>query len=136
MACELSGTDRCKQVKLVLPKSGSTYARGTTSRGLQHIYLNEALREQVFTLLENEMAPGVDKYNGRPDMDLWRILVCAVPGSWHRWFQTLRCGWSSSPAISTAWVTFCGSRIWNVNAEPTHNVQGIDRRPEKPSFLT
>jgi len=52
-------------------------------RGLQYIYLNEALREQVFTLLENEMAPGVDKHNGRPDMDLWRILVCAVPGSWH-----------------------------------------------------
>ena len=28
-------------------------------RGLQHLYMNEALREQVFTLLENEMAPGV-----------------------------------------------------------------------------
>jgi len=47
-------------------------------RGLQHLYINEALREQVFTLLENEMAPGVDKHNGRPGMDLWRILVCGV----------------------------------------------------------
>jgi len=47
-------------------------------RGLQYIYMNEALREQVFTLLENEMAPGVDKHNGRPGMDLWRILVCGV----------------------------------------------------------
>lgn len=47
-------------------------------RGLQHLYMNEALREQVFTLLENEMAPGVDKHNGRPGMDLWRILVCGV----------------------------------------------------------
>ena len=24
------------------------------------------------------MAPGVDKHNGRPGMDLWRILVCGV----------------------------------------------------------
>ena len=30
---------------------------------MQHLYMNEALREQVFTLLENEMAPGVDKHN-------------------------------------------------------------------------
>ena len=47
-------------------------------RGLQHLYLNEDLREQVFALLESEIAPGVDKHNGRPGMDLWRILVCGV----------------------------------------------------------
>ena len=35
-------------------------------RGLQHLYLNEALREQIFVLLESGIASGVDKRNGRP----------------------------------------------------------------------
>ena len=47
-------------------------------RGLQHLYLNEALREKVFTLLQSEIAPKVDKHNGRPGMTLWSILVCGV----------------------------------------------------------
>lgn len=57
-------------------------------RGLQHLYLNEALREQVFTLLENEMAPGVDKHNGRPGMD------CLMPScniTARPWWTTLNC---------------------------------------------
>ena len=47
-------------------------------RGLQHLYVNLELREQVFALLEQEIAPGVDKRNGRPGMALWKILVCGV----------------------------------------------------------
>lgn len=47
-------------------------------RGLQHLYLDEALRHKVFALLESEIAPKVDKRNGRPGMTLWSILVCGV----------------------------------------------------------
>ncbi|MCF8209354.1 MAG: ISNCY family transposase [Rhodoferax sp.] len=47
-------------------------------RGLQHIYSTETLRENVFALLEKNIAPTIDKANGRPGMTLWRILVCGV----------------------------------------------------------
>jgi transposase, IS5 family len=47
-------------------------------RGLQHLYMNQALRQQIFALLENEMAPLVNKKEGRPGMPLWNILVCGV----------------------------------------------------------
>jgi hypothetical protein len=47
-------------------------------RGLQHLYMNLELREQIFALLEKEIAPKVDKRNGRPGMELWKILVCGV----------------------------------------------------------
>ena len=47
-------------------------------RGLQHLYMNKTLREQVFALLEREIAPGKNKRNGRPGMTLWRILVLGV----------------------------------------------------------
>ena len=47
-------------------------------KGLQHIYVTEALRAKIFTLLETQISPTVDKRNGRPGMTLWRILVCGV----------------------------------------------------------
>jgi hypothetical protein len=47
-------------------------------RGLQHLYMNEELRQSVFALLESEIAPKVSKRNGRPGMTLWSILVCGV----------------------------------------------------------
>ena len=47
-------------------------------RGLQHLYLDEALRQKVFALLASEIAPKVDKSNGRSGMTLWSILVCGV----------------------------------------------------------
>ena len=47
-------------------------------RGLQHLYMDAALRQKVFALLASEIAPKVDKSNGRPGMTLWRILVCGV----------------------------------------------------------
>jgi hypothetical protein len=45
---------------------------------LQHLYLDEALRQKVFALLASEIAPKVDKCTGRPGMTLWSILVCGV----------------------------------------------------------
>jgi transposase, IS5 family len=47
-------------------------------RGLQHLYMNEELRQSVFALLESEIASEVSKRNGRPGMTLWSILVCGV----------------------------------------------------------
>src|SRR5512139_1025044 len=47
-------------------------------RGLQHLYMDEALRQKVFAMLEREIAPKVDKHTGRPGMTLWSILVCGV----------------------------------------------------------
>ena len=42
-------------------------------RALQHIYTDLGLRNQVFQALESMIS--VDRRNGRPGMDLWRILV-------------------------------------------------------------
>jgi IS5 family transposase len=47
-------------------------------KGLQYLYLNLPLRTQIFHLLETELAPKVNKRNGRPGMELWKILVCGV----------------------------------------------------------
>ena len=47
-------------------------------RGLQHLYTTETLRENIFALLEKNIAPSIDKTTGRPGMTLWRILVCGV----------------------------------------------------------
>ncbi len=37
-------------------------------RGLEHLYMNEELRQKVFALLEKEIASKVNKRNGRPGM--------------------------------------------------------------------
>ena len=47
-------------------------------RGLQYLYMDESLRARIFQMLEQEISPEVDKRNGRPGMDLWKILVCGV----------------------------------------------------------
>jgi transposase, IS5 family len=47
-------------------------------RGLQHLYTMPPLRARLFAFLEEDIAPKVDKHNGRPGMTLWRILVCGV----------------------------------------------------------
>lgn len=43
--------------------------------GLQHIYCDHDLREKVFTILKNVIPKDTDSKNGRPGMDLWKILV-------------------------------------------------------------
>ena len=47
-------------------------------RGLQHLYMEPDLRASVFELLNRQIAPTVNKSNGRPGMTLWSILVCGV----------------------------------------------------------
>ncbi len=47
-------------------------------RGLQQLYMDASLRSAIFELLERQIAPKVDKRNGRPGMTLWNILVCGV----------------------------------------------------------
>jgi transposase, IS5 family len=47
-------------------------------RGLQHLYMDLPLRTKLFALLEAQIAPKVDKRNGRPGMTLWSIFVCGV----------------------------------------------------------
>jgi hypothetical protein len=47
-------------------------------RGLQYIYVTPNLRGPIFALLEKEVAPNVNKCNGRPGMELWMILVLGV----------------------------------------------------------
>ena len=47
-------------------------------KGLQHLYMYQSLRSQIFQLLEAEISPKVNKRNGRPGMALWTILVCGV----------------------------------------------------------
>ncbi len=46
--------------------------------GLQYIYITPAIREAVFKILEDRIAPESDHNNGRPGMDLWKILVLGV----------------------------------------------------------
>lgn len=43
--------------------------------GLQHIYCDQELREKVFAILKNVISEDTDSKNGRPGMDLWKILV-------------------------------------------------------------
>ena len=46
--------------------------------GLQHLYTDTSLRAAVFELLTEQIAPKINKDNGRPGMTLWSILVCGV----------------------------------------------------------
>ena len=50
-------------------------------KGLQHIWSDGALREQLLALLEEHVQPEVDRTIGRPGMALWQIDVNALPGS-------------------------------------------------------
>ena len=43
--------------------------------GLQHLYVTDEIREKVFSILEKHINPDVSKTNGRPGMELWKILV-------------------------------------------------------------
>jgi hypothetical protein len=43
--------------------------------GLQAIYCNKSLRENVFKILESIVPDNTSATNGRPGMDLWKILV-------------------------------------------------------------
>jgi len=44
-------------------------------KGLQYLYTNVDSRRKLFNILEEKVNPKSDKTNGRPGMDLWKILV-------------------------------------------------------------
>ena len=44
-------------------------------KGLQYLYTNADTRSKLFNILEEKVTPKADKTNGRPGMDLWKILV-------------------------------------------------------------
>lgn len=54
--------------------------------GLQHIYCTPKLREEMFKILEKTIPENIDRNNGRPGLEIWKIIV----------FGTLRinCNWS------------------------------------------
>ena len=43
--------------------------------GLQFIYSNPSIRDQIFMVLEDGIGQDIDFNNGRPGMDLWVLLV-------------------------------------------------------------
>jgi len=47
-------------------------------RGLQYIYINNDVKNEIFTLLKKLTPENIDPNNGRPGMDLWVILVMGV----------------------------------------------------------
>jgi hypothetical protein len=53
--------------------------------GLQYIYCNEKIREEVFSKLENLIPANTSTSNGRPGMNLWKALVLAT--------LRLNCNW-------------------------------------------
>ncbi len=53
--------------------------------GLQYMYCDTELREQVFEELETLIPSGVNPNNGRPGMELWKVLVLGT--------LRLNCNW-------------------------------------------
>ncbi len=53
--------------------------------GLQYIYCKEEIRNEVFRILEGIIPKGRDTKNGRPGMELWKILVLGT--------LRLNCNW-------------------------------------------
>lgn len=46
--------------------------------GLQHLYLNDAARDLIFSILEQAIPENISRTKGRPGMHLWKILVLGV----------------------------------------------------------
>jgi len=46
--------------------------------GLQHIYCTPPIRREVFKILKDAIPKGINPNNGRPGMDLWKILVLGI----------------------------------------------------------
>lgn len=63
--------------KIVIdPKNRDTVSK--ILKGLQFIHNNTAVRLEIFSLLEEHINPKVSKKNGRPGMEMWRILVMGM----------------------------------------------------------
>ena len=46
--------------------------------GLQHVYVNEGTREELFALLRSGLFPEASWDEGRPGMRAWRVMVMAM----------------------------------------------------------
>ena len=46
--------------------------------GLQYLYSQDALRDRLFSLMDEYILPVIDEKAERPDMEMWRILVMGV----------------------------------------------------------
>ena len=53
--------------------------------GLQYIYCTDEIRSEVFQILQEMVPAGTDPENGRPGMELWKILVLGT--------LRLNCNW-------------------------------------------
>jgi hypothetical protein len=47
-------------------------------RGIQYLYTQVEIREKLFCALEKTISVTIDKTNGRPGMELWKIFVLGV----------------------------------------------------------
>jgi hypothetical protein len=47
-------------------------------RGIQYLYINDEIRHKLFEALEKVIPKKIDKNNGRPGMELWKIFVLGV----------------------------------------------------------
>jgi IS5 family transposase len=47
-------------------------------RGIQYLYTNEEIRQKLFSALEKVIPKKIDKGNGRPGMELWKIFVLGI----------------------------------------------------------
>jgi hypothetical protein len=45
---------------------------------LKHIYCTPEIKEEVFEILETVIPKGINKNNGRPGMEIWKILVLGI----------------------------------------------------------
>ncbi len=62
--------------------------------GLQEIYCNRKVRDEVFTVLRDLIPEDVDQNNGRRGMDLWKILVLGT--------LRLNCNWDYDKLLDIA----------------------------------
>lgn len=46
--------------------------------GIQHVYNDKEAREEIFEILESAIPSEVDKNNGRPGLELWRLFVLGM----------------------------------------------------------
>ena len=63
-------------------------------QGLQQIYCNPNIREQIFKILEGIIPEDTDSDNGRPGMDLWKIFVLGT--------LRLCCNWDYDKLVEIA----------------------------------
>ena len=62
--------------------------------GLQEIYCNRKVRDEVFTVLRDLIPEDVDQNNGRRGMDLWKVLVLGT--------LRLSCNWDYDKLMEIA----------------------------------